>query len=168
MRHVAVFSLLPFTLFLVLPSQAQMVTISPEQIGQIFCIGSLGNNMAPVEALLSPDLQSVIATAWEMNAGYEAAHPGDKPPLGDGLPWRSYPDYADDCTVGAIADDATRTTVEIRYAFKDYPEANYVDQIVLAPAADQSAAWEIDDINLVDALTMRTILAGAFAQSPIE
>ena len=168
MRHAAAFALLPFTLFLAQPSHAQMVTISPEQIGQIFCIGSLGNDMAPVEALLSPGLQALIADAWEKNAAFESAHPGDKPPLGDGLPWRSYPDYADGCTVGAISGDATSTSVEIRYAFKDYPDAGYTDQIVLVPAADQPGAWEIDDIHLMDDLTLSTILAEAFPEPPTE
>ena len=44
-----------------LPAQAQMITITPDQIGQIFCIGSLGNDMAPVEALLTPDLAAAVA-----------------------------------------------------------------------------------------------------------
>lgn len=166
MRHAAALSLLPFTLLLAQPSQAQMVTISPEQIGQIFCIGSLGNNMAPVETLLSPGLQSVIAEAWQMNAAFEHAHPGEKPPLGDGLPWRSYPDYADGCTVGTIAGDANRMTVEIRYTFKDYPDADYIDGLVLIPAADQSGVWQIDDIDLIDEATMRTYLAAPLYDAP--
>lgn len=166
MRHLTTLGVLPLLLLATLPAQAQMITLEPEQIGQIFCLGSLGNDMAPVEALLSNDLQTLVAEAWEKNAAFEAANPGDKPPLGDGLPWRTLPDYADGCTVGEGMVEREEATVVVNYTFSDYPEANYTNFLVLKPATFNDGAsmvWRIDDIDLGDGYTMRSSIAGAFA-----
>lgn len=166
MRHVTAFGLLPFALLAALPAQAQMITLSPEQIGQIFCISSLGNDMAPVEGLLSEDLGAVVDLAFKQNAEFEAAHPGDKPPLGDGLPWRSYQDYADGCTVGEGVMERESATVAINYTFSDYPDADYSNELRLLPAHfidGEPPIWRIDDIGLGDGLTFREAIAGAFA-----
>jgi hypothetical protein len=166
MRHLATLGILPLVLLSTLPAHAQMVTISPEQIGQIFCIGSLGNDMAPVEALLTPDLAAVVADAWVKDAQAEAANPGDKPPLGDGLPWRSWPDYADGCAVSEVTTEAGAAHVHIGYTFAEYPEANYDNVLILKqvePADGTAAVWRIDDIDLLDSVTFRSAIAGAFA-----
>jgi hypothetical protein len=166
MRHLATSAILPLILLSALPAQAQMVTISPEQIGQIFCIGSLGNDMAPVEALLTPDLSAVVADAWVKDAAFESANPGDKPPLGDGLPWRTWTDYADGCTVGEVTTETGGTRVHIGYTFAEYPDANYDNVLILKqvePADLTAAVWRIDDIDLLDAVTFRSAIAGAFA-----
>lgn len=165
MRHLTVFGILPLMLSASLPAQAQMATIEPEQIAEIFCIGSVGNNMAPVEALLSPDLKALVAQAWEMNAAYETANPGDKPPLGDGLPWRTWPDYADGCTAGEGVAEREMATVAVNYTFSEAPDANYSNDLILRPAtlADgEPLVWLIDDIDLGEGQTFRSILAGAF------
>lgn len=165
MRHLTA-AILPLVLLTALPAQAQMVTISPEQIGQIFCIGSLGNDMAPVEALLTPDLTAVIAGAWVKNAQAESANPGDKPPLGDGIPWRSYPDYADGCEAFEGLTDADHAFVEITYSFASEPSANYTNTLVLKPIVvtdGMEPFWRIDDIELLDGGTLRSALAAAFA-----
>ena len=84
------------------PSFAQMVTISPEQIGEIFCISRLGNDMAPVDGLLTAELTAAIADAEAKNDAIQQAHPDEKPPLGDGIPWQAFPDYASECKFGAV------------------------------------------------------------------
>ena len=166
MRHLTITGILPLLLVSALPAQAQMVTITPDQIGQIFCIGSLANDMAPVEALLTPDLRAVIEEAWVNNAAFEAANPGDKPPLGDGLPWRTWPDYADGCTVADGEVEREAASVVINYSFADAPDANYSNFLLLKPVTMAEGAeivWRIDDIDLRDGYTFRSILAGAFA-----
>lgn len=143
-----------------------MVTISPEQIGQIFCIGSLGNDMAPVEAILTADLQSAVAAAEEKDAAFAAAHPDDKPPLGDGLPWRTWPDYADGCTVGEALTEREMSIVPIRYTFSEAPDANYSNDLILVPASFVDGAptiWRINDVDLGDGQTFRTVIETAFA-----
>src|ERR1700722_9098027 len=83
------------------------IKLSPLQIGQISSIARLGNDMTPVEALLTPALQQAIAAADKRNAAWAKKHPGDEPPLGDGLPWQSTPDYAALCTTSHATTGAT-------------------------------------------------------------
>ncbi|MEO5807273.1 hypothetical protein [Devosia sp.] len=139
---------------LALPASAQMITLSPDQVGQIFCIGSVGNDMSPVEAaLLTPDLQKAIAAAWAKSDAYEKANPGDMPPLGDGVPWRTAPDYADGCTVGAVAITGDTATVPLNYTFKDYPDANYTDTLDLRKVVVETGFdpyWRIDNIEYAE------------------
>lgn len=164
MRHATLASL-PLILLASLPAHAQMVTITPTQIGEIFCIGSLGNDMAPVEALLTPEFTAAIAEAYATNDAYEAAHPGDKPPLGDGVPWRSWQDYADGCTVGAIQVQADFATVEVDYSFAAEPAANYTNTLMLKPVVIQPGMqpfWRIDDVLLDEVYTTRRSLTEAF------
>jgi hypothetical protein len=147
------------------PAEAQMVTITPEQIGEIFCIGSLGNDMAPVEALLTPDLATTIADALDRSDAIQTEHPDEKPPLGDGVPWRSWQDYADGCSVTGAVAAAGSATVTIAYSFADYPEANYSNSLLLKPIVVQQGLepfWRIDDIDLGDGHTLRSDLIGAF------
>ena len=165
MRHLIIPAILPLLLLSALPAKAQMITITPDQIGQIFCIGSLGNDMAPVEALLTPDLSATVADAWVKNAAFEAANPGEKPPLGDGLPWRSWQDYADGCTIADGEVEREAASVVINYTFADAPEADYINFLVLRPvnmAAGAEVVWRIDDIDLGEGNTFRSILADAF------
>jgi len=163
--HGRLLGILASVVLLSPPALAQMVTITPAQVWQIFCIGSLGNDMTPVEAMMTSDLQAAVAAAWERNAEFERANPGDKPPLGDGLPWRSWPDYADGCTVGEAVVDNLRAAVPITYSFSDYPDANYTNQLILLPenyVPGEPMIWRIDDIDLGDGYTMRSVLDAAF------
>ena len=140
------------------------VIISPAQIGQIFCISRIGNDMAPVEALLTPDLTAVIAHAWDVNSAYEDEYPGEKPPLGDGLPWQAWPDYAAQCDVGAVTIDGDTATVALSYGFPEYPRANFIDtlQLVLVDDAELGLkVWRIDNIAYEDG-DFRAALEAAF------
>lgn len=160
MKHGLVAALAAFSL----PAQAQMVTITPQQIGEIFCTGSLGNDMAPIVALATPDLARSIDTAMAQNTARIAAAPDDKPPLGDGLPWRSWTDYADQCSVGETTMLADQARVEIIYAFSEAPDAAYRNSLMLSPVAVEAGLppfWRVDDIDLGDG-TMRGALLDAF------
>lgn len=142
-----------------------MITITPEQIGEVFCIASLANEMDLVTPLLSADLKAAIDAALGRNAQFEAANPGDKPPLGDGLPWRSFPDYADGCTVGEVSIDPDEARVLVHYAFSEYPDGDYANELVLRPATIHGAAatvWRIHDVDLGDGSSLRSAMAGAF------
>lgn len=165
MRHLTLAGVLPLVLLSTLPTHAQMPTIEPEGIAQIFCISSLGNDMAAVEALLSNELEDLVAEAWAKNAAFEAAHPGDKPPLGDGLPWRTWPDYADGCTFGEGMAERESAYITITYTFSEAPDASYSNDLMLVPAKFADGAplvWRIDDIDLGEGNTFRKVLASAF------
>lgn len=156
-------SILALAALFLLPTTTFAAKSTPADFGAAFCKGSIDNDMTAIEAALTPDLAKVIAEAEAKNAEIQAAAPDEKPPLGDGLPWRSWPDYADGCEVGAITSDGGKTLVEIRYSFTTSPDANYIDQLVLIPAADTPDSWQLDDVRLIDGMTLRTALADAFA-----
>jgi hypothetical protein len=150
----------------ILPTAADdsMVTLEPEQIGQIFCLSRTGNDEGPIEGLLTPDLDALIADAWTRSDAWEAANPGEKPPLGDGVPWQAWPDYAPTCTVGAVTLMKTDAKVEIAYGFED-ASANFTDTLLLkrVDMPDYGTAfWRIDNIAYATGGDLRAALAGAF------
>ncbi len=147
------------------PALAQMVTLSPEQIGEVFCIARLGNDMAPVEGLLTADLKTAIATAESQNAAIQAQAPDDKPPLGDGIPWQSWPDYAPVCTVGQVGYMMDEASVAIAYSFPDAPDAGFTDKLWLvlvetSPGAEK--VWRIDNLVYGTDSDLKQTLSTAF------
>lgn len=141
------------------------IALTPEQIGQVFCIARLGNDMAPVEGLLTPALKAEIASAWEQNAAWEKANPGDKPPLGDGIPWQTYPDYAAECTVGAVSYMMDEADLPIAYGYPGYPDAAHTDTLQLRLIADPAIGekvWRIDNLAFATDGDLRTSLKVAF------
>ncbi len=150
---------------LCLPATAQEITISPTQIGEIFCIARLGNDMAPVEGLLTADLAAAIADAEAKNDVIQKAYPDEKPPLGDGIPWQAFQDYADQCKPGAVILMMDEATVAIDYDFKAFPRANYTDRLKLKLIDNPlggSRVWRIDDIAYSTDGDLRTALLSAF------
>lgn len=145
---------------------AGMVTVKADQIGQIFCISRLGNDDAVIEGLISPGLNHAIAEAEAKNDAYARKYPDEKPPLGDGLGWQSSPDYADKCEVGLVALSKNDAKVELEYSFTGYPEAGYVDTLILKRIPQQGldvGFWRIDDVIYPDGTTMKAGLVTAFA-----
>ncbi len=143
----------------------QMVTINPEQIGQIFCIARLGNDMAPVEGILTAELKQAIADADDRNAAYEDQYPGEKPPLGDGVPWQAWPDYAPVCTVGDIEMMTGDARVELRYSFPDDPAAGFVDTLILRKVDQPDFGvgfWRIDNVAYSTGSDLKAELVAAF------
>jgi hypothetical protein len=154
-------------LALAAPAVAQDKGLSPQQIGQIFCLGRLANDMAPVLALSTPVLATAIAHAQARSDVIERAAPDEKPPLGDGIPWQSYPDYADQCSVGETTSSATMTGITIHYAFPEAPEADFTDTLVLAPVPVDTGMQpflRIDDVVYATGGTLREALESSFTQ----
>ena len=165
MRIAILAALLGGTFALPALADDTMVTLKPEQIGQIFCLSRTGNDEAVIAGILSDELASSIDDAWEANEAWEQANPGDKPPLGDGIPWQSWPDYASDCTVGLVTLMKTDAKVEIQYGFPDQPDANFTDTLLLkrVEMADfQTGFWRIDNIAFSTGGDLKTSLAQAF------
>ena len=157
-------------LCLALPAFAQSepsdrITLSPEQYGQIFCLASLGNDMTPIEAMLTPVLNAEIADADIKESLFVHNAPEETSPLAYGLPWRSVRDYADGCTVGAVAIQQGEASVEIRYSFSQHPDAAYTDTLLLGQvfsAPNMPQLWRLDDIILANDQTFTGILISAF------
>jgi hypothetical protein len=108
------------------------------EIGAKFCAARLADEAA-MRALLSPSLLLAIAAAEAKNEPIAKAHPDEKPPLGDGVPYQSFPDAAPACETGAKAPAEGGETVEIKYLFPETPDANWTDRILVK-------AGKIDDI----------------------
>ncbi|MDB5541240.1 MAG: hypothetical protein JWQ89_2967 [Devosia sp.] len=166
MHRFAALAALSLALLSSSPSFAQMITISPEQVGGVFCIARLGNDMAPVEGLLTAELKSAIADAEAKNDAIQKAEPGDKPPLGDGIPWQDAPDYAAECNVGGVTLNEDKASVAIAYGFPDYPDANFTDSLELKLVDDASIGapvWRIDNVSYASTGDLQTALVSAFA-----
>ncbi len=149
-------------------AQDEVTKITPEQIGQIFCISRLGNDMTPTEALMTPSLSAAIEEAMARNAAMQHAVPDEKPPLGDGVPWQSFPDYAARCTPGQVSYEMDEAGVEIRYGFPEAPRANYSDTLRLRLVPDPvlgGTRWRIDDIAYDTDGTLRQVLESAFLEN---
>jgi hypothetical protein len=142
-----------------------MVTLKPEQIGQIFCLSRTGNDEAVIEGILSAELKTAIADAWAKDKAWGDANPGDKPPLGDGIPWQTWPDYAPDCTIGLVTLMKTDARVEITYAFPDQPDAGFTDTLLLKRVEIENYGtpfWRIDNLAYAEGGDLRATLLAAF------
>jgi hypothetical protein len=142
-----------------------MTGLKPEQIGQIFCLSRVGNDEAAIAGLLSPGLSAAIDEAWVKDAAWEAANAGEKPPLGDGIPWQAWPDYAAECTVGLATLMKTDAKVEIAYGFPDSPDANFSDTLLLTRITDEALGidrWRVDNVAYATGGDLRAVLAAAF------
>ena len=148
------------------PTLAQPITLTPQQVGQIFCIARLGNDMAPVEGLLTAGLAAAIADAEARNELIQKAHPDEKPPLGDGIPWQAVPDYADQCRPGNVIFMMDEARIGIDYAFTSYPDANFTDTLTLKLVEDElgTKVWRIDNIAYANDGDLRTALSSAFLE----
>ncbi len=113
----------------------------PSGIAQEFCSAVQSGNQTAIESLLTPSLQRAVQRAQRHSDAIQKSRPTEKPPLGDGIPYQSYPDRADRCEAGLKITSAIQ---EIRYLFAAYPDANWTDRIVLVKNKD--GAQKIDDI----------------------
>lgn len=147
-------------------AQDEMPTLRADQYGEIFCLARLGNDMGPVTGILTPELTAAIADAEAKDAKWAEANPGDKPPLGDGIPWQSWPDYAPKCEVGNVTLNADDTAeVEIRYDFPDTPHAEFNDTLLLKLVDTEGYGlrhWRIDNIRYEDGTDLVAALIAAF------
>jgi hypothetical protein len=170
MRYLAMLGILPLLCLSGSParSQTDMISITPEQIGQVFCIGRLGNDMSPVTGVMTEDLVDIIDDAFTLSNQYALSHPGEMPPMGEGVRWSTLRDYADGCTVGDASVRDLVAYVEINYTFSKNPNANYSDTLMLLPNYPENGPpyiWRIYDIELAAGVTTREFLYAAIEAS---
>lgn len=154
-----------FALLLTTPALAQSPGITPEQLGEIFCLARVADDMAPISGLLTPELRTAIGEAEAANATIAAAAPDEKPPLGDGIPWSSWPDYSPECTARAAELMMDEARIAISYRFPDEPAANYTDylwlRLVDEPLTNRRV-WRIDNLAYATDGDLKSTLASAF------
>ena len=145
--------------------EGQMVVLKASQIGQIFCLSRSGNDEAVISGILTADLSKAISDAEAKDAEWAKKNPDEKPPLGDGIGWQSTPDYADTCEVGLLTLSKKDAKVEIKYSFKDYPDGNYTDTLILKKVPIEGmdvGYWRIDDVIYPDGTDLKQGLVTAF------
>ena len=156
------------TAFLALPAAAddgQMVTLKANQIAQIFCLSRTGNDEAVISGIIAPDLQKAIDVADQKNDEYAKKNPDEEPPLGDGIPWQSSPDYAPNCDIGLVQLSKNDAKVELKYGFPDDPQANFTDTLILKKipqAGFDVGFWRIDNVLYPDGTDLKGALVSAF------
>lgn len=134
--------------------------ISPARLGVMFCALQLEGDSATLESLLTPTLAAAIARAESVSAAAAAVAPDEKPPLGDGIPWASYPDRPDSCRVSNIAETGTSAEVTLRYGFAASPEADFADTLRAAQVETAGVqGWLIDDVVYADGATLSKALS---------
>lgn len=144
------------------------IGLKPEQIGQIFCLSRLGGDEGPIRGIQTPVLAAAIDDAWARNDEWLAANPpGEKPPLGDGIPWQSWPDYAPQCSVGEASYEMDEAGVAIEYAFPAEPDANFTDTLRLKLIEGQYGwrVWRLDNVAYEVGGDLRTALVSAFIEN---
>jgi hypothetical protein len=114
-----------------------------ESVAAAFCSVRAAPDQAVYDPLLTASLKQLIAEAWKKNEEFKEANPGDKPPLGDGIQFQSYPDQSPVCRAGAVTPGMASTTVDIEHLFPDTRDADWTDRLVLLPDGDRLL---IDDV----------------------
>jgi hypothetical protein len=162
--RIAPIALLLLTGIFTFPAAAEPLVVTPTHIGEAFCLSRLTGDTGPIDGLLSPELRVAIAEAETKNAAIQKQAPDEKPPLGDGIPWQSWTDYADTCTVGAVTFMQDEANVAIDYAFTEYPDANFTDtlELKLLPGPYDNSLWRLDNISYATDSDLRTALISAF------
>lgn len=150
------------TLFCTVPALAQPDTGDAEYLARLFCQQQSNYDQSALAPHLSPALAALIEKAWAANAAYEAQYPGDKPPLGDGIPWQSWPDAAPLCIAQIPAYDRNTAVVDIDYDFPDQPDASWRDQLVLVRI---DSRWLIDDVMLQGDEKLTAILRSVITEA---
>ncbi|WP_297112450.1 hypothetical protein [uncultured Devosia sp.] len=141
-----------------LPLPAIADSSTAEAVAGTFCAAMLDGTPDPT-TMVTPALGEMIATALARNADIQATAPDEKPPLGDGIPWSSWPDRPDTCEIELTEAYDGAAMVNITYGFSGAPEASYTDTLVLM---EGEAAWAIDDVILADNQTLRGLLTTVF------
>jgi hypothetical protein len=111
-------------------------------VAERFCT-FLDGKRQPGTDLFTPSLLKIIAAAQAKNNMIAKAHPDEKPPLGDGIPYQAFPDQAIFCRPGQNLHSEHQLYMEVAYIFPDEPDADWVDHLKLVKVGTD---WKIDDI----------------------
>jgi hypothetical protein len=117
-----------------------------KKLGDLFCLVAMGSRDGGEFGrlyLVTRSLAAAVDEAIRKNDAIAVAQPGDKPPLGDGVPFQSYPDTPPVCHAGKFTETDGKQTVEVQYIFTDTPDANWTDRLVLAL---EDGRLRIDDV----------------------
>jgi hypothetical protein len=124
---------------------ASALSLTATQVGDIYCAARLSGDMAPVIAILTPELAALLAK--KLPAGADAA---------TAIPWQSQPDYANTCMPVGASGTAEQPEVVIAFGYRDPAKAQYADRLVMRFIDKR---LRIDDIAYATSGTLREKLA---------
>lgn len=142
------FKLVPLVVALTMAAAAARADNSGDakKLGDLFCLVGMnardGGEFARIYLVTRP-LAVAIDAAQKRSDAIAAAAPGDKPPLGDGVPFQSYADSAPVCHAGTFAEADGKQTVAVEFIFPDTPDGNWTDRLVVVP---EDGRLRIDDV----------------------
>jgi hypothetical protein len=117
----------------------------PGTLARQFCNASQHGDTKAFLKLATPSLAAAVKEAEAKNKVIADMHPDEKPPLGDGIPLRSYSDFAPECRGGDVIAENNRVLLVIRHIFttKKEDSASWADRLVLVHF---KKGWKIDNI----------------------
>lgn len=124
---------------------AAALSLTSAQVGEIYCAARLSGDMAPVLAILTPELAGIVASSVPQGADPATA-----------VPWQTDPDYAHTCQPVGASGTFERPEVIISFGFRDASKTGYADILVMTFVEKR---LRIDDIRYRDATTLRQRLA---------
>ncbi|MCX7299754.1 MAG: hypothetical protein NTX73_05125 [Rhodobacterales bacterium] len=141
-------TLITLTILGATTAQAQDTTTA-EALALEYCAAAIRFDEGAAENLMTPALRDLIAQARAANDAFLKKYPGDKPPLGDGLPLTGYQDATESC----VPESVTETSAVLIYAPASSPSDIWRDQIEFEAQADGTLA--VSDILYAPDLTQR-------------
>lgn len=120
---------------------AAALSLTANQVGEIYCAARLGGDMAPVLAILTPELAALVARHLPQGADAATA-----------IPWQSSADYANTCMPVGASGTLDTPEIVIAFGYDDPNKAQYADKLVTR-FVDQRL--RIDDIEYATGGTLR-------------
>ena len=122
------------------------LSLTSTQVGEIYCDARLSGDMAPVLAILTPELAALVAKS--VPAGADAA---------TAVPWQSSTDYANSCMPVGASGTAEQPEIIIAFSYSDPGKAQYADRLIMRFVDKR---LRIDDVAYANSGTLRNKLAG--------
>jgi len=124
---------------------AVALSLTSSQVGDIYCAARLSSDMAPVLAILTPELAAIITQ--HLPDGADAA---------TAIPWQSSADYANTCMPVGASGTADAPEVVVAFGYNDPNKAQYADKLVMRFVDKR---LRIDDIAYATGGTLREKLS---------
>lgn len=125
-------------------SPAMAVSLTSQQVGEIYCAARLSGDMAPVLAILTPELAALVTR--NIPAGGDPA---------TAIRWQSSAEYASTCMPVGASGSAEQPEIVIAFGYRDPDKAPYADRLIMRFVDKR---LRIDDIAYAASGTLRQTL----------
>lgn len=121
------------------------MSLTAAQVGEIYCYARLSGDMAPVLAILSPELAALVQQHLPQGADAATA-----------IPWQSSDEYANTCMPVGASGTAEQPEIVIAFGYRDAAKGQYADRLVMRFIDKR---LRIDDIAYATTGTLREKLS---------